>query len=103
MDATLAAAGQLRQLDDRPIVALLTATQTASGSRAKSRRRLTPEQGQRMQAEWKLLHDDEASWSHHSRHELVPEATHYIQFDQPDVVIAAVKEVVADVRSGATN
>jgi pimeloyl-ACP methyl ester carboxylesterase len=45
------------------------------------------------------MHDEEASWSHHSRHELVPEATHYIQFDRPDVVIAAVREVVNDVRS----
>ena len=46
------------------------------------------------------MHNEEASWSRHSRHELVPDATHYIQFDRPDVVIAAVREVVGDVRSG---
>jgi pimeloyl-ACP methyl ester carboxylesterase len=34
-----------------------------------------------------------------TRHELVPDATHYIQIDRPVVVIAAVKEAVADVRS----
>jgi pimeloyl-ACP methyl ester carboxylesterase len=100
LDATLAAAGQLRQLGDRPLV-VLTATKPLPAAVLKTVQ-MTPEQGQRMQAEWKLLHDDEASWSHHSRHELVPEATHYIQFDQPDVVIAAVKEVVADVRSGTS-
>ena len=101
LDATLAAAGQLRQLGDRPIV-VLTATKPLPTAVLKTVQ-MTPEQGQRMQAEWKLLHDDEASWSHHSRHELVPEATHYIQFDKPDVVITAVKEVVGDVRSGTTN
>jgi pimeloyl-ACP methyl ester carboxylesterase len=98
LDATLAAAGQLRQLGDRPIV-VLTATKPLPEAVLKGVQ-MTPEQGQRMQAAWKLLHDDEASWSHHSRHELVPEATHYIQFDKPDVVIAAVKEVVGDLRSG---
>jgi pimeloyl-ACP methyl ester carboxylesterase len=101
LDATLAAAGQLRQLGDRPIV-VLTATKPLPAAVLKTVE-MSPEQGQRMQAEWKLLHDDEASWSHHSRHELVPGATHYIQFDKPDVVIAAVKEVVADVRAGAAN
>jgi pimeloyl-ACP methyl ester carboxylesterase len=101
LDATLAAAGQLRQLGDRPIV-VLTATKPLPAAVLKTVQ-MSPEQGQRMQAEWKLLHDDEASWSHHSRHELVPGATHYIQFDKPDVVIAAVKEVVGDVRAGAAN
>jgi pimeloyl-ACP methyl ester carboxylesterase len=101
LDATLAAAGQLRQLGDRPLI-VLTATKPLPAAVLKTVQ-MSPEQGQRMQAEWKLLHDDEASWSHHSRHELVPGATHYIQFDKPDVVIAAVKEVVGDVRSGTAN
>jgi pimeloyl-ACP methyl ester carboxylesterase len=47
------------------------------------------------------LHDDEATWSTHSRHELVPDATHYIHLDRPDVVIRAVREVVGAVRDGA--
>jgi pimeloyl-ACP methyl ester carboxylesterase len=98
LDATLAAAGQLRQLGDRPLV-VLTATKPLPEAVLKGVQ-MTPEQGRRMQAAWKLLHDDEASWSQHSRHELVPEATHYIQFDKPDVVIAAVKEVVGEVRAG---
>jgi pimeloyl-ACP methyl ester carboxylesterase len=101
LDATLSAAGQLRQLGDRPLV-VLTATKPLPAAVLKTVQ-MSPEQGQRMQAEWKLLHDDEASWSHHSRHELVPGATHYIQFDKPEVVIAAVKEVVGDVRSGTAN
>ncbi len=99
LNATFSAAGQLRQLDDRPVV-VLTATKPYPAAMLKQIQ-MTPEQGQRVQAAWKELHDDEASWSHHSRHQLVPDATHYIQFDRPDVVIAAVKEVVNDVRSEA--
>jgi pimeloyl-ACP methyl ester carboxylesterase len=60
---------------------------------------LNREQADRMQAAWRGLHDDEATWSSKSRHELVPNATHYIQFDRPDVVIGAVREVVDSVRA----
>jgi pimeloyl-ACP methyl ester carboxylesterase len=98
LNATFSSAGQLRQLEDRPIV-VLTATKPYPAAMLKALQ-MTTEQGQRIQAAWKEMHNDEAAWSHHSRHELVPDATHYIQFDRPDVVIAAVKEVVNDVRSG---
>jgi pimeloyl-ACP methyl ester carboxylesterase len=100
LSATLSDAGQLRQLGDRPIV-VLTATKPYPAAMLKAIQ-MTPEQGQRVQAAWKEMHDEEASWSHHSRHELVPDATHYIQFDRPDIVIVAVKEVVKDVRSEGT-
>jgi pimeloyl-ACP methyl ester carboxylesterase len=60
---------------------------------------LTVAQGQQIQRVWKQLHDDEASWSHHSRREIVADSSHYIQFDRPDVVIAAVVDVVDQVRS----
>src|SRR5580698_5647180 len=98
LDATLAAAGQLRQLADRPLV-VLTATKPYPAAMLKGMQ-MTTEQGRQIQAAWRDMHKDEASWSHHSRHELVPDATHYIQFDRPDVVIAAVRETVGNVRSG---
>jgi len=101
LDATLSAAGQLRQLGDRPVV-VLTAMKPYPAAMLKAMQ-LTTEQGQRIQAVWKDMHDEEASWSHHSRHQLVPDAAHYIQFDRPDVVIAAVGEVVNDVRAGGTS
>ena len=41
---------------------------------------------------------DQASWSSRGRRQLVADSDHYIQFDRADVVIDAVKEVVADVR-----
>jgi pimeloyl-ACP methyl ester carboxylesterase len=99
LSATLASAGQLRELGDRPLV-VLTATKPLPSDALKSLN-MTDEQGQRIKSEWTALHDDEASWSHHSRHQLVPDATHYIQFDRPDIVISAVREVVGDVRTGS--
>ena len=96
--ATLQTAGQYRQLGDRPLV-VLTAMAPLPDDVLKSAG-LTREQGDRMRTAWKGLHDDEATWSTHSRHELVPDATHYIQLDRPDVVIKAVREVVGTARSG---
>jgi len=97
--ATLQTAGQYRQLGDRPLV-VLTAMAPMSDTVLKSAG-LTRDQGDRMQVAWKALHDDEATWSTHSRHELVSDATHYIQLDRPDVVIKAVLEVVGAVRAGS--
>lgn len=97
LSATFNASGQYRQLGDRPLV-VLTAMAPMPAEALKTVG-FTREQGERMQAAWKGLHDDEASWSTHSRHELVPDATHYIHVDRPDVVIRAVREVVGEVRS----
>jgi hypothetical protein len=60
---------------------------------------VTRAEGARMQAAWATLQDDEATWSTRSRHAMVRDASHYIQFDRPDVVIGAVREVVARVRA----
>jgi hypothetical protein len=50
---------------------------------------------------WKTLHDEEASWSTSSQHQLIPDAGHYIQFDRPDIVIKAVLSVVNIVRTSS--
>ncbi|WP_428684950.1 alpha/beta fold hydrolase [Sphingopyxis sp.] len=60
---------------------------------------LKPEQAARFKQEWKTLHAEQAAFSTRGRQQLVPDATHYIQVDRPDVVIAAVKEVVDEVRA----
>jgi hypothetical protein len=57
-------------------------------------------QADQFQQLWKTLHEEEASWSTRSQHRLVPDATHYIQFDRPGIVIAAVRSVVDSVRAG---
>jgi pimeloyl-ACP methyl ester carboxylesterase len=97
IDTTMAQAGSLRQLGDRPIV-VLTANKPMAKEMMTSLK-LTPDQAAKFQALWRSLHDEEASWSTRSRHQLVDDATHYIQFDRPDVVIAAVRSVVDSVRA----
>ena len=97
LGATLATAGQTRKLGDRPLVVLTHgAKMTPAILRAQG---LTEAQGARVDAAWLSLQNDEATWSTRSQHEIVPDASHYIQFDRPDVVIAATREVVAAVRA----
>ena len=95
---TLAEAGAARQLGDRPLFVL-----TAMAPYSKSQlvqMRATKDKGRQYQDAWKQMHDEEASWSSRSQHQVVPDAGHYIQRDRPDVVIAAVRSVVDSVRAG---
>ena len=96
--ATLDAAGRVRSLGARPLV-VLTATVIPPASLAAEG--ITPAQANRIQAAKEALQADEATWSTAGRQERVPNASHYIQFDRPDVVIAAVREVVARVRASS--
>jgi pimeloyl-ACP methyl ester carboxylesterase len=99
LNRTLSVAGQYRRLGDRPLV-VLTRTATAPPAALKAMQ-LSTDQGRRLDAEWRAMQDDEATWSTHARHQVVPDASHYIQFDQPQVVIAAVRDVVGQVRASA--
>jgi pimeloyl-ACP methyl ester carboxylesterase len=94
--STLANASQFRQLGDRPLV-VLTAMKKLDLEVLKKMNK-SEEKARKSQAIWKELHDDEATWSSHSRHEILTDSGHYIQFDRPDAVIKAVREVVTDVR-----
>lgn len=96
LEQTFAEAGTFRNLGDRPLV-VLTAMKPFPPE-ALAELQWSNEQARRAQDEWKHMHDDEATWSANSRHQLVPDASHYIQFDRPDIVIAAVKSVVESVR-----
>ena len=100
LSETLAIAGQYRRLGDRPLV-VLTRTATAPPEALKAMK-LSADQGRRLDAEWRAMQDDEATWSSRSRHRVVPDASHYIQFDQPQFVIAAVRDVVGQVRADAS-
>jgi len=98
---SLAAGGELRDLGNRPLVVL---TAMAPLPQATLRAlNLPASTGRRFREVWQTLQDDETSWSTRSRHELLPEAGHYIQFDRPDVVIKAVTEVVNLVREDRTS
>ena len=94
--ATLDSARAMRALGDRPLV-ILTAGEEESSESLRSMG-LTREQGNELRDVKRSMHDDQATWSRHARHEIVPGASHYIQFDRPDVVIRATREVVEAVR-----
>lgn len=94
-DTTIASAGHFRQLGNRPLV-VLTAIWKPTPDEIKASG-LSGEQVIQVQSLWKELQADEATWSSHSRHEIV-DSSHNIQFDRPDVVIHAINEVVVGVR-----
>lgn len=96
MDSTMAEAGGFRQLGNRPLI-VLTAMAAVDSATLKQMK-MTTEENVKFREAWKELHIDEASWSTQSEHILVPDATHYIQNDRPDIVIAAVRKVVELVR-----
>ena len=96
-DATLAEAGTIRELGDRPLF-VLTATKPLSDSDRVSMH-MSPAQAVEYQARWVQLQNEEASWSSRSQHQLVPGSGHYIQFEKPAVVIAAVRSVIDSVRA----
>lgn len=99
-DRTLAEAGAFRDLGNRPLV-VLTAMAPYTGGELRGMK-ITPEQGVQVQALWKQMHDDIASWSTRGTHRLLPGAGHDIQFDDPDAVVDAVLSVVQQVRAVAS-
>jgi pimeloyl-ACP methyl ester carboxylesterase len=96
-DAEITAAGNFRKLGDRPLV-VLTATRKSSPEELQAAGMTQAQEIQR-QTLWNQFQADLATLSTRSRHEIVPDASHAIQFDRPDVVIKAVREVVMDVRN----
>jgi pimeloyl-ACP methyl ester carboxylesterase len=97
LDATLATAKKAEHLGDRPLV-VLTHGEAFPDVILKAEG-ISRAAANRLEVAWLALHNDETSWSSRSRHEVVAGASHYIQFDKPQVVIAAVREVVNDVRA----
>jgi pimeloyl-ACP methyl ester carboxylesterase len=98
LHATLDAAGRVRRLGDRPLIVLTHGERFPPDMlRAQG---ISAAAAARLDSTWLELQNDEATWSSRSRHQVVAGASHYIQFDRPDVVVAAVREVVNEVRAG---
>jgi pimeloyl-ACP methyl ester carboxylesterase len=95
IDQTFEEAGTLRSLGDRPVIVLTAAAPYEAADLATLG--LTLEQGRRMQNVWFELHRDEASWSSRGKEIRLEDSHHYIQFERPDAVIRAVREVVDSV------
>jgi pimeloyl-ACP methyl ester carboxylesterase len=89
--ATFAEAGAYRNLGARPVVVLTHGLPSEPDM---------PEADERKwEKAWLELQNDMATWSSHSTHRVISDAHHYIQDDDPDAVIAAIREIVDDVRS----
>ncbi|MBC3807886.1 alpha/beta hydrolase [Undibacterium seohonense] len=88
-EQTLNEAGTFRHLGDRPIV-VLTMVRPVPKQESKFEKAL--------RENWSRMQADQAKWSSQSQHQLVQNTSHYIQFDQPAVVIDAVRSVISKVR-----
>ena len=87
----------VRPFGDRPLVVLTALRPMSSAERAPVG--LSEAQGVAMRAIWDTLHVEEAAWSTRSRMARIRDGGHYLQFDRPDLVIGAVREVVDSVRA----
>jgi pimeloyl-ACP methyl ester carboxylesterase len=96
--AILHAAGAMRSFGDRPLV-VLTSTREHSAATLGAMG-VTRDQAARLQAASRALNEEAAHWSSRGEHELVERASHYIQFDRPDAVTAAIRRVVSATRLG---
>jgi len=99
-DRTMAAAGAVRNLGNRPLF-VLTGVAPYSPEILKEMK-LSRQEGVAFQRELIALHDDQARWSTRSRHRILRDANHYVQIDRPDAVIAATRQVVNAVRGDLT-
>lgn len=97
LEQTFREAGTFRELEDRPLVVLSAMKPYPPEFLAELG--WSEEQDRKIHGVIKQLHDEQAAWSSNSRHQLVNDASHYIQFDRPDIVIAAVQSVVESVRA----
>mgnify|MGYP000175541893 CR=1 FL=1 len=90
LEQTLNEAGTFRDLGDRPIV-VLTAVPPVPKQELSTFEKAAREN-------WLWMQEDQAKWSSQSQHKLVHDTGHYIQRDQPAVVIDAVRTVISTVR-----
>ena len=88
--ATFAEAGAYRNLGARPVVVLTHGLPSEPDTPAADEKK--------WEKAWLELQNDMATWSSHSTHRVISDAHHYIPNDDPDAVVAAIRQVVADVR-----
>jgi len=86
-----------RNLGARPVVVLTHGKPVSDADLNKagwSRAR-----ADKMDKAWLDMQKDMATWSSHGTQRTISDAGHYMENDDPDAVIAAIREVVEDVRS----
>jgi hypothetical protein len=82
-----------RPYGDMPLIVL-----TMSAESPDAYPDLTPAQVDALNALWVQMHDELAKLSSRGVNRVVEHTGHYIQEDQPEVVIAAIRQVIEDSR-----
>ena len=77
---------------DKPLIVLTHSDMSYPGA--------TPEQTVQIEKAWNLGHDRLAALSTRGSNTVVPGSGHYIQLDQPQAVIDAIQQAIAQLRSG---
>ena len=99
-DGTMDDARAVHSFGDRPLI-VLTALLPFKPEELK-KLNMTAADGDRFKQEWSALHTEQAAMSTRGRQQKVVDSGHYIQIDQPDRVVDAVREVVDEVRATPT-
>ena len=99
LEASSASARTTGPFGDIPIV-VLTAGKQPDVAELPAFMSMGQEVMAQIDSTWRVLQSELAGLSTVARHEIVDDATHYVQMDRPDVVVAAVREVVERVRAG---
>jgi hypothetical protein len=89
LPATFEQAGAYRNLGARPVVVLTHGQPTPDMSTAEA---------EIFDRTWLEMQKDMATWSSHGPQRTISDSGHFISNDDPDAVIAAILEVVNDVR-----
>lgn len=90
LPTTFAQAGAYRNLGQRPVIVLTHGKSTSEVPKAGT---------EKFEQIWLEMQKDMATWSSHGAQRTVGDSGHYIPNDDPGAVIAAIREVVEDVRS----
>lgn len=102
LEQTLAEAATFQNVGNRPLF-VLTASQPFPPETLAALN-WSPEQARQSQELFLQMHDEQTAWSTSSKHQQLADSGHYIQFDRPDAIIAAVQWVVDQVRTrGSAN
>jgi pimeloyl-ACP methyl ester carboxylesterase len=97
MPTTLDEAGAYRNLGARPVV-VLTHGKPMSEAQLKEND-MSKAEAEKIDKTWLEMQKDMATWSSHGTQRTISNAGHVVQYDDPDAVIAAIREVVDHVRS----
>jgi pimeloyl-ACP methyl ester carboxylesterase len=96
LPTTFKEAGAYRHLGARPVIVLTRGKPPPASDMPRA-------QADRWEAAWRDMQKDMATWSSRGAQRTIADASHYIPNDDPEAVIAAIREVVNDVRARRAN